>query len=187
MDKKIAYYEKRSQIPNGSIVLCHGRSLLSKTIQWADSSYWNHSELVYWAGNRLMCIGANVDGVNPHFLSNVIEDYADFKIIYPNPSFFNQRQIDTAVEYTLDYTEKNRMEYDYFLLPRVLLARKLRLPVKRGIPYGKTICSMFTGFHYAKRIGVEEWVNHASKENFFTPQDHDRIKTDKFVEFPLNY
>lgn len=186
MDIQIDYWLSRHSIPNGSIVLFRGASALSKTIQWADNAYFNHSELVFWAGPRLMCIGANANGVNPRFLSNVIDEYKDFEVLIPNPKYFSTDQVQQAVDSVLDYTEKDRMEYDYFLLPRILVYKKLHLPVKREIPQGKTICSMFTAYHYGKRLGVPEWSGYVEKHNFFTPQDHLRIKTDKFVKINVS-
>ena len=53
------YNELRPLIRHGAVALFRGTSALSRTIQWADDAYFNHSALVFLAGDRLMVLDAN--------------------------------------------------------------------------------------------------------------------------------
>jgi hypothetical protein len=171
------YNELRPLIRHGAVALFRGTSALSRTIQWADDAYFNHSALVFLAGDRLMVLDANALGVAPEFLSERIAQYEDFCILNP---LVDQPTVNNAVNLAIDKDLQRRFKYDFNLLPKVLLKRKLGLKVNHSLETNRSICSVFTGYHYGMLIGEYNWVNQALKANFFTPQDHLRFISNKW-------
>jgi hypothetical protein len=172
------YDSIRSQIPNGSILLVRGASALSKTIQWADNAYYNHSALVFTAGDRLMVLDSNEGGVKPEFASVRIGEYVDFCFLVPVG--YDTKQVNNAVSFAIDKDVERNFKYDFALLPKVLMAKKLKLPIKHDLETRRSICSVFTGFHYAKLLGEFGWVKQAIDKGYLTPQDHIRFINDKW-------
>lgn len=173
------YKNIRANISSGSIALFRGSSALSKTIQWADSAYYNHSALVLDFGGRLMVLDANASGVKPDFLSVRISEYVDFDIL--KPVGFNQQFIDEAVNKAIDKDLAKDYKYDFALLPKILVNKKLGLPVNhRIVDTNKTICSVFTGFHYASFLNYYPYINIVIDKGYITPQDHIRHNNGQF-------
>ena len=169
MNLEAKYERLRPKIKNGAIALFRGSSALSKTIQWADDAYYNHSGLIFDAGGRLMILDSNAPGVRPEFLSERIEQYVDFCIL--NPTYSSQT-LNNAVNMAIDKDRARNFKYDFMLLPKVLVQKKLGKKVNHNLDSNRTICSVFTGYHYAMFLGEYTWVNQALKENFITPEDH---------------
>jgi hypothetical protein len=171
------YNELRPKIKNGAVALFRGHHALAKTIQWTDKAYYNHSALVFDAGGRLMVLDANAPGVAPEFLSERVSQYDDFCIINP---LIDERTINNGVNLAIAKDLQLRFKYDFALLPKVLIAKKLGLPISHSLETNRSICSVFTGYHYGMLIGEYNWVNQALKADFFTPQDHLRYLSDKW-------
>lgn len=172
------YNTIREQIPQGSILLVRGSSALSKTIQWADDAYYNHSALVFKANDRLMVLDSNAPGVRPEFASQRISEYVDFAFLVPIG--YDSRTLNNAVDLAIDKDLQRNFKYDFALLPKVLVKKKLGLPIKHNLDTGRSICSVFTGYHYGLLLGEYNWVNQSLKANFFTPQDHIRFLSPKW-------
>lgn len=171
------YNGLRDKIKNGAILLVRGSSALSRTIQWADNAYFNHSALIFLAGERLMVLDANAQGVQPEFLSERINQYVDFCILNP---LVDEKTVNNAVNLAIDKDLQRRFKYDFKLLPKVLVAKKLNLPINHNLETNRSICSVFTGYHYGMLIGEYNWVNESLKKDYFTPQDHLRFISDKW-------
>lgn len=180
------YEALRALITNGSVILFRGSSALSRTIQWADNAYYNHSGLVFAVGERLMILDSNAQGVRPEFLSERIKQYVDFCII--KPIDFPMWTINEAVEKAINKDASRNFKYDFLLLPKVLVSKKIYLPINHSlINSRRTICSVFTGFHYAIEIGFEPWTTKCIEQGYFTPQDHLRYINDKMKVIGNDY
>jgi hypothetical protein len=179
MNNLLQRYEAiRPKIKNGAILLVRGSKALAKTIQWADDAYFNHSALIFDANGRHMVLDSNALGVRPDFLSQRISEYVDFVIL--NPIGYDQKQLDRAVDLAICKDLQLDIKYDFALLPKVLVARKLGRKINHDLDSNRSICSVFTGYHYAKLLGEYSWVNEALKKNYFTPQDHMRFINNKW-------
>jgi hypothetical protein len=176
METAIQKYERlRDQIVHGSIVLFGGTGILGTIIRWADdNASVNHSALVMKEGNRLLCLDANAEGVDPGFLSTRIAQYNSFRVLVPQG--LNEKFLNHAVSKTIDRAEQKLIKYDFTLLPRILVNKKLGIEVKRMLPADRMICSVFTGLHYAQNLGALDYIRVAREQGYFTPEDHIRYK-----------
>ena len=172
------YNSIRDEVPSGSILLVRGSSALSKTIQWADNAYYNHSALVFKANDRLMVLDSNALGVRPEFCSQRISEYKDFCFLVPIG--YDNRSLNNAVDFAISKDLQKDFKYDYALLPKVLLAKKIGLPINHNLDTSRSICSVFTGYHYGMLLGEYKWVNEAMRKDYFTPQDHIRFISDRW-------
>ena len=139
MDIIKKYNEARPFISNGDLVLFHGKSLLSRTIQKLDNCYYNHIGVVIESNNRLFIIDSNEGGVEPDFLSDRIKEYKDFCII--TPLEWAPQQIENALGQVIDKSETH-IKYDFFLLVKIAMYRKFGWKIKRHNE-NRDICSEF--------------------------------------------
>lgn len=174
------YESIRDQLVPGSIGLVRGNSRLSKTIQWADDAHNNHSFLVFGSQTkeRLMCLDANAPGVQPDFLSQRIGEYEDFTFLVPIG--FSNEDLENAVNKAIAKDLQLNFKYDVWLLPKILTAKKLGFKVKHNLDTNRTICSVFTAYHYGGFLGETNWVNETKRKNYFTPEDHIRFLSPKW-------
>ena len=172
------YQAIRPKIRNGAVLLVRGNSTLSRTIQWADDAYFNHSALIFEAGGRLMVLDANAPGVQPEFLETRISQYVDFMVL--NPVGYDIGTLNRAVDLAIRKDIQKNYKYDFMLLPKVLGQRKMGIKVNHNLDSNRTICSVFTGYHYGLLLGEYNWVSLALKNNFITPEDHLRVLSDRW-------
>jgi hypothetical protein len=165
------YNKYRNQIRHGDIILFRGNSLLSKTIQYFDNAYYNHTEVALEVNSRLLCIGSNRSGVKPDFLSNKIAEYVDFcvlRLLVPD------LHIALGLYKSIERGEI-RTFYDFLLLPRIALVKKTGINISSLGSKDRDICSEFSRY-YANAAGVDCYNN----IELITPQDFVRFaNTDK--------
>ena len=103
----------RPKISSGDLILFHGTSLLSKTIQWADHAYFNHIGVVIDSYGALFILDANANGVQSDRLSyriNGYKKYSDFTIISPKE---NRLNIDRQMAILLKRSDDKTIKYDF--------------------------------------------------------------------------
>ena len=145
--------------------------MLSKSIQYCDSAYYNHSGLILKLGSRLMVLDSNGNGVHPDFLSIRMDEYVDFCIVRINNGF-SQTEIDSCVNRVIDRAESHQIKYEYSLLPKVALARKFGIKMKFNDKENRDICSMFTDDRYlAQTAGIKCMQKAKAEQGWITPMD----------------
>ncbi len=136
------YIDNRDQIQKGDIILFRGNAFISRGIRWLDNAPYNHAGLVFEACGRKLVLESTGHGVNPRFLSVVMqkEKYTDFCII--RPTAWTGEQVSAALESVLDCSEEV-IKYDHKLILQIaiqrLIKRNVRLDSQRC-----DICSEFT-------------------------------------------
>jgi hypothetical protein len=167
----IKYNSVRNELRNGDVALFRGDSILSKSIQYCDNAYYNHSGLVIKLGSRLMVLDSNGDGVHPDFLSIRMDEYVDFCIVRISNGF-SQTEIDSCVNRVIDRAESHQIKYEYSLLPKIALARKVGMKMKFRDKENRDIYSMFTGDRYlSQSAGIKCMQRAKSEQGWITPQD----------------
>jgi hypothetical protein len=126
-----------------------------------------------------MVLDSNAPGVRPDFLSQRLSEYVDYCFLVPNG--FDQEHVKKAVNLAIDKDLSRNFKYDFKLLPKVLVARKLGMKINHNLESNRSICSVFTGYHYAKLLGESKWVAEAERKNFFTPEDHLRCMNPRWT------
>jgi hypothetical protein len=176
IDLKKKYAEARPYITAGDIILFRGKRLLARAIQYFDKAYYNHIGVVYECCGRLMIVDSMAKGVHPEFLSTRINEYQDFCVIIPNSSIR-----DRALSEAFRKADEG-IKYDYWLLPRIALSRKLRADFNKPSNMSRDICSewvrRYTNFMQIKcyseyNVQIKNWI---------TPEDFRRFANDKEVK-----
>lgn len=166
------YKRLRPSIENGDIILVRGRSLLTRIIEYADSSYYSHALVVFKVGSRLLAIQAMADGVVPFFMSTEIFANRDFCILKLNAP---QNHINRAVGNVFNEAEKG-IPYDYLELVKILLKKKFGINFKKMQDGRENICSVFAGITYASQI-IDCYKEAYKKQGYLSPQDLIRFAT----------
>ena len=138
---KEKYARLRPLLLEGDIILFHGRSLLSRTIQFFDNCYYNHVGVIIESNGALGICDANGDGVQWDRLSWRIEKYSqygDFTIIR---SLSNNQEVKQQLKILLKKSDEGWIKYDYSNGVKEMLNRKFRLNLKIKLKYDKAICS----------------------------------------------
>ena len=177
MTIKEKYNQARPYISNGDVVLFRGKHLLAKLIQYFDSAYYNHVGVIFKVGERLMIIDSNRKGVKPDFLSDRINGYVDFCMLSPKK---NEAEINTAIDKALERGD-NGTKYDFFLLPRIAIIKKLKIDFSGLGSEKRDICSEFTRF-YTNALNL----NCYKDIPFITPQDFIRHRDKEEVSLLFN-
>lgn len=172
---KREHYEKhvRPFVKNGDIMLFRGRRLLARTIQFFDGAYYNHVGVVYESAGRFMIIDSNRRGVHPEFLSDRCMGYGDVGILRPAEKY--TPGIPAAIETVMKIADDG-VKYDFLLLPRIAIARKLGIDIKRLGADHRDICSEWTR-RYAQALGATCYDN----GTWITPQDFMRLRGTDFL------
>lgn len=167
MDIKEKYKQARPFIRHGDIVLFRGKHLLAKAIQFFDSAYYNHAGVVFKVGERLMIIDSNRKGVKPDFLSERMNGYTDFCILNP-------MRTDTEINFALNEALErgdNRTKYDFLLLPRIAILKKLKVDFTGWGSENRDTCSEFARY-YANALNIRCYKN----VPLISPQDFIRYR-----------
>lgn len=169
------YNVVRNEIRNGDVALFRGSSALSKVIQWGDgNAYDNHAGLILKLGSRLMVIDSNANGVHMDFLSIRMAEYVDFRIIRISNGY-SQSEIDSCVNRVMDRAESSQIKYEFSLLPKIALYRKVGIKLKFKDKESRDICSMFTGDRFLGQSAGIKCMQRAKSDNgWITPSDHIR-------------
>src|ERR1051326_7184060 len=109
------YEMARPTLKNGDIVLFRGKYLLAKLIQFFDSAYYNHAGIVLKVEERFLILDSCRTGVKPDFLSERMNQYADFCILSPVRT---DAEINFALDKALERGD-GRIKYDFIMLFRI--------------------------------------------------------------------
>ena len=133
----------RPQIADGDLILFHGTRLISKIIQWCDSSYYNHIGVVTERHGALFIVDASSDGVQADRLSYRINGYkngGDFTII---KSLKSREEINLQMKILLARSDGNTIKYDYNNGSKELFNRKFKNRFKINNYDNHNICTKY--------------------------------------------
>lgn len=162
----------RPFVQSGDIMLFRGKHLLARTIQFFDSARYNHIGVVYESYGRFFIIDSNASGVAPDFLSERCMEYVEVAILRPCEKYTSR--INSAIESIIAMADE-KIKYDFLLLPRIAIARKLGIDIKPLGDEKRDICSEWVR-RYARALGATCYDN----GNWITPQDFIRLSHDSF-------
>lgn len=153
---------------NGDIILYKGRGLISGLIRYFDNAQFTHVGVV-WHPERTshkLTLDMWTTGLTCLPLKRRVSIYDEFCIIRPNkPTFV----LDSVINDLLYEWDGSNIKYDYMLLLRIAIYKKLKLSPSMG--RGKRfICSEFAQ-RYAEMIGLTSYLNN----KLITPQDFLRM------------
>jgi len=163
----------RPKIQSGDIMLFRGNHLLARAIQFFDSARYNHIGVVYESLGRFFIIDSNEKGVRPDFLSERCMKYEEVAILRPIGKY--TANINSAIESIMALADE-KIKYDFLLLPRIAIARKLGIDIKRLGEENRDICSEWTR-RYVQALGITCYDN----GSWITPQDFIRLGQEHFV------
>lgn len=164
----------RPLVKNGDIMLFRGKRLLAKTIQYFDSAKFNHVGVVFESAKRFFIIDSNARGVRPDFLSDRCIGYEEVSILRPHKH--SSEEINLAIESIMGLADE-KIRYDFLLLPRIAISRKLKIDLQRLGTDKRDICSEWTR-RYAQALGVKCFDN----GTWITPQDFLRLPCDELIK-----
>lgn len=163
----------RPNVRSGDIMLFRGKHLLARTIQFFDNARYNHIGVVYESLGRFFIIDSNENGVRPDFLSERCMKYDEVAVLRPNEKY--KCNINSAIESIMALADQ-RIKYDFLLLPRIAIARKLGIDIKQLGEENRDICSEWAR-RYARALGVTCYDNNS----WITPEDFIRLGQDHFT------
>ena len=177
MNIKEKYKQARPYIKNGDIVLFRGKRLLAKLIQYFDSAYYNHAGVIFKVGERVMIIDSNGKGVKPDFLSDRMNGYIDFCILSPKRT---EVEVCTTLDKVLERVD-NGTKYDFFLLPRIAIIKKIKIDFIGWGSERRNISSEFVRYY-------TDWLNILCYKNMplITPQDLIRYRDKEEISLLFN-
>lgn len=177
MTIKEKYQAARPYISNGDIVLFRGKRLLAKLIQYFDDAYYNHAGVVFESENHFFIIDSNRNGVEPDFLSERINGYVDFCILSPKRL---SEEREKALSIAFDRGDVGT-KYDFLMLPRIAIQKKLKLDLKKLGRGDRDICSEFVRF-YTNALNIACYKDIP----LITPQDFIRHRDKEEVSLLFN-
>jgi hypothetical protein len=178
MDKYEKYDMMKPFLKDGDIFLFRGNSWLSKSIQFFDKSYYNHTGIglwVYVSGVKRYCIidmnenDRSGNGCRIDWMSGRIKDYVDFDVV----RVVQQNKIVKALKKVQSFSEL-RVGYDYnkifaFIFHRLFKSVNLKKIIRSIFGEGKSnrfICS-----ELVQEFCLEAGVKCYSEHKMFSPQD----------------
>ena len=172
MNIKEKYNQARPYIQNGDIILMRGSHFLAKLIQYFDSAYYNHVGVMFEDDGHFFIMDSTRKGVAPDFLSERINGYADFCILSPKRS---PEEINKALGTAFDRGDI-RTKYDFLMLPRIAIQKKLGLDVKQWGSADRDICSEFARFYTnALNISCYKNIQPITPQDFIRHRDKDEV------------
>ncbi len=171
------YAKARPQIKNGSLIAFRGDQVLAKLIQYFDDAYYNHIGIVFESEGHLMIIDSNRQGVKPDFLSERIRKYSDFCVLPPQRS---EEEINNALGKAFERGDEGD-KYDFLLLPRIAIVKKLNIDITGLGSQKRDICSEFVRF-YTDSLNINCYKNIP----LITPQDFIRYRNNQEVSLLFN-
>lgn len=168
------YYNIRSEIKDGDIILYRGNSILAKSIQYFDKAYYNHAGVVKRIGDRLFTIDMWHFGIEFIPLSRRINDYEYFCVVRPKEK--DDELIKKSVDSLFEKVERDT-QYDYFLLPRIALLKKTGIDLVGMGKRNRFICSELCQY-FTNNLEIDCYKN----VNLITPQDFIRNADENQVE-----
>ena len=164
------YQKLRPLISDGDLMLFRGNKLISKIIQTADSSYFNHVGIVIKVHDSFFIVDSNSNGVEADRLSERVSKYkrGDLALLKP---LSKRNFIDEQMSLLLTRSDRQDIEYDFINGAKELLNRRLKIKLKINNNNNRDICSDFVS-SYAINL---EMVNEDFKKlRVAFPQDYIR-------------
>jgi len=169
------YRRLRSLINDGDLILFHGTGIVARTIQAADSSYYNHIGVVFKKCGALYIVDANEDGVQADRLSRRIHKYrkgGDFTIVKP---LRTSQEIETALTRLLTRSDEKTIKYDFANGFKELLNRRFGWSLVLSADDNRDICSDFVSQY---QIDLDIVVEEFKHLRIAFPEDTIRYKND---------
>lgn len=168
MNIKEKYKQARPFIKNGDIVLFRGKHLLARLIQYFDSAYYNHAGVVVKFNDRFLILDSVRKGVKPDFLSERMNEYQDFCVLSP---IRTDTEINKALDMAFDRGD-SKTRYDFLLLPRIAILKKLKIDFTGWGSDGRDTCSEFAKYYTdCLNIRCYEDIHLISPEDFIRYRD----------------
>jgi hypothetical protein len=171
------YNDSRDTIQNGDIILYRGSSLMAHSIQYLDKAYYNHVGVVWKVEDpdtkeyRLLTMDMWTKGLCLVPLSERMSEYDDFCIIRP---VVKDAVTDSAIFSSLKQWE-GKIGYDYMLLLRIALIKKMGVDISNLGKSDKYICSEFAQY-YCSLLNITTYDN----IKLITPEDFRRFIDSNF-------
>lgn len=141
---------------NGDIILYKGKGLTSSLIRYFDDAQFSHVGVVWCPEkvNHKLTLDMWTTGLTCLPLKRRVSIYDEFCIVRPNRP---QELINNAIDKLLYKWDGTSIKYDYMILLRIAIAKKLKLNVSMGRA-AKDICSEFAQT-YTELIEVFCYLN----------------------------
>ena len=167
------YAELRNEIKNGDLILYHGSSFLSKSIQYFDKAYYNHIGVVWKLddADRLLTLDMWSEGLTCLPLSRRMQGYKDFCILRPKCS---EEKINAAINILLKDWDGRDISYDNLLLLRIAIIKKTGIDITGLSKDNKYICSEFGRLYTSYLFDTYKNID------IITPQDFIRFIDENF-------
>lgn len=158
---------------NGDVILYRGKGLTSSLIRYFDNANFTHVGLIWCPEkvNHKLTLDMWTAGLTCLPLKRRVSIYDEFCIIRPNRP---QEDINYAIDSFLDNWDGTDVKYDYMILLKIAIYKKLKLNVSMGRG-NKFICSELIQSYFElleidsysnnRQITPEDFVQHADKNN----------------------
>lgn len=162
------------KIKTGDILLFGGsKGIMGKLIRYFDRATYTHTGIAIEIYEKIFVLDMWTQGIELVPLTKRNKIYPTIKILRPS----KEKLIKGFVKYMIGLWANNRdIKYDYFLLLRIAIAKRLGIDIFVWGKKNKFICSEL----------VQEYCNLFTDEynNFdlITPQDFIRYKSDNLIE-----
>lgn len=169
---KDKYQRIRPYIKDGDLIIFHGRSLLSRLIQWADGAHYNHIGVVINKFGALYIVDSNASGVQADRLSWRIGKYrgGDFAVIQ---SITTDMELKYELHRLLNKSDEKWIKYDYLNGIKELCNRAFGTNFRITKRDEHDICSDYVS-EYA--VGLKMVTEDFTKRPIQFPQDYIRYR-----------
>jgi len=136
---------------HGDIVLFGGaKGIVSNLIKFFDNATYTHVGLVYYLENNPWCLDMWFNGSELVPLSKRIKIYSKIKILRPE---IEKEEIDFYLKTILDdLSILGHYPYDYGLLPRIAISKKLKIDFINWGRAASWTCSEFVQMKYTNKF-----------------------------------
>lgn len=160
---------------NGDIILYKGKGLTSSLIRYFDNAKYTHVGLVWCPEkvNHKLTLDMWTSGLTCLPLKRRASIYDEFCIIRPNRS---PELINNAIDSLLYNWDGTDVKYDYMILLRIAIYKKLKLNVSMGRG-NKDICSELIQGYFGM-IEIDSYANN----RLITPEDFIRSAEEAYCK-----
>lgn len=157
---------------NGDIILYKGKGVTSSLIRYFDNAQYTHVGMVWCPEkvNHKLTLDMWTTGLTCLPLKRRVSIYEQYCIVRPHRP---QEAINYAIDSFLDNWDGTNVKYDFMILLKIAIAKKLKLNVSMGRGK-KYICSEFIQ-SYAELLEISSYSNN----KLITPQDFIRSAEEK--------
>jgi hypothetical protein len=154
-----------NRLQDGDIILFGGSNgFMGKTIRYFDDAAYTHIAIIVFVGSVPFVVDMWTQGISFVPLSKRLQIYPIFHVLRPDISQDEKKE---HLQILFERWQKNKhIKYDYFLLPRIAIAKKLKIDFLAWGRESKYICSEFVVDFYAYYFAPE-----LKSIKLITPQD----------------